>query len=79
MAKVRNAGVVIKAVLDKVPESETALRDRLKKIAEDAFFHPPESPTPWADLRDCLNEMIGEPSQPWHHDIIEVVQHLPGE
>jgi hypothetical protein len=40
----------------------------------DSWFQPPESTLYWIKLRDVLEQRIGEPSEQWHHDMIEVVQ-----
>jgi hypothetical protein len=78
-AKPRRADVVVMAVRESVPKSEVKLRARLKKIADDHGFQPPESTKTWVDLRNCLEDMIGPPTLPWHHAVIEAVQHHPGQ
>jgi hypothetical protein len=75
----RDPATVIKAVLAVVPDKHPALQERLARIAEDAWFQPPESPTPWIKLRDALTSYIdGGPTETWHFKVIDVVQTHPG-
>jgi hypothetical protein len=74
----RDPATVIKAARDAVPKKCAELRKTLTKIADDAWFQPPESSTPWENLRDTLTGYIGEPREEWHFKVIEIVKSHPG-
>ncbi len=70
----RDPVTVIQSVRFQVPPEHTELRSSLEALERDCFFQPPESKMPWLRLQELLEGAIGQPSEPWHFAIVNIVQ-----
>lgn len=73
-AKPRVFSEVVEQVLAAVPRDEIPLCLALQRITKRWAFQPPESPFPWQDLIAVLEDQIGKPRLPWHHQVAAVVR-----
>lgn len=68
----RNCCEVISQMLEKVPASETSLREDLEWNKEDASFKAPEEDIQWIRTSLTLRKHIGKPTEEWHFEVLSI-------
>ena len=67
----RNLYAVIDSILNICPPSEDMLVLSLKKCQDTAMYAAPDSYAPWEKTAKVLASHIGNPSEPWHQQVLD--------
>lgn len=72
MKQPRNCGVIITAMIDKIPKEETEFLKDLQWNKDDASYKAPEETIQWERTMATLQKHIVKPKENWHWEVLEI-------